>query len=87
MNKSKNKSKLTYTDIQWLKSEFLPNLADAVVDKLSKKLNNMTTKLDYNAGELKTIREEQITHSHSHARVDRRLNRLERKSKHSPHID
>jgi uncharacterized membrane protein YheB (UPF0754 family) len=38
-------SMLTKADIDWLKSELVPALADAVQKKLEKKLDNISTKL------------------------------------------
>ena len=37
---------LTKPDIDWLKSEFLPELADAVEEKLRSKLDTLSKKLD-----------------------------------------
>ena len=70
---------LTKADIDWLKSEFLPSLAKAVQDGLSKKLDNISTKLDKFVGDIEDKREAQELHQGQHDTANRRLTRLEKK--------
>ena len=70
---------LTKADIDWLKSEFLPDLAEAVERRLKNKLDDIGTKLDKFVGDIKSKREEQILHQAQHGRVDGRLTRVEEK--------
>lgn len=72
---------LTKVDIDWLKSEFLPDLAKAVRDGLSKQLTDISTKLDKFVGDVQTKREEQTLHDGSHQVIDHRLTRLEKHAK------
>jgi hypothetical protein len=53
---------LTKADIDWLKSELVPALAEAVQKKLEKKLDEISTKLDKFTGDIKAKREEQTIH-------------------------
>ena len=54
----KIKPNLTLADIQWFKSEFIPDLAEAVQKKLEKNIDKMTSSLDKLVGEVKGYREE-----------------------------
>lgn len=76
MNKSK--PTLTYADITWLKSEFLPDLALAVQKGLEKKLNAIDTKLDTFVGEIKAKREEQTLHQGKHEEIEQRVSTIEK---------
>lgn len=78
---------LTKVDIDWLKSEFLPNLAEAVEHRLKKKLDDISTKLDGFVGDIKAKREEQALHQEQHDRVERRLGRVEEKLSLPPVVD
>lgn len=60
---------LTKADIDWLKSEFLPDLAEAVEHRLKNKLDDIGTKLDKFVGDIKSKREEQILHQAQHDRI------------------
>lgn len=53
---------LTKGDIDWLKVEFLPSLADAVKQKLSKQLDGISTKLDKFVGDIQDKRTVQELH-------------------------
>ena len=75
---------LTKADIDWLKSELVPALADAVQKGLEKKLNDTSTKLDKFVGDIQTKREEQTLHDGSHQRIDKRLTRLEKNANFMP---
>ncbi|MBI3577391.1 hypothetical protein HY086_05125 [Candidatus Gottesmanbacteria bacterium] len=71
---------LTYPDIQWLKSEFLPALADEVEKRLRDKLDEISKKLDEFVGDIEDKRETQELHSADHARINDRLD------KHDQHL-
>jgi hypothetical protein len=81
------KPSLTYADIQWFKSEFIPSLADEVEKRLEKKLDDVSTKLDTFIGEIKTSREEQTLHTGEHTKVETRLFRLEKNAHLPPIVD
>jgi len=76
---------LTQTDIDWLINSMEERFPTQ--KQFAKYTHQVLEKLDHNSGELKTIREEQTLHSHDHSRVDRRLSRLENRSKLSPLLD
>lgn len=69
---------LTYPDIQWLKVEFLPSLAEEVEKRLRKKLDHIATTLDTLAGDIKDKREAQELHTGDHARIDKRITHFEK---------
>ncbi len=48
---------LTKPDVDWLKSEFLPELAEAVKKGLADKLDSIDTKLDKFVGEIQNKRD------------------------------
>ncbi|MDO8451299.1 MAG: hypothetical protein Q7S76_00335 [bacterium] len=68
---------LTKVDIDWLKSEFLPSLADAVKDKLSGQLDSISTNLDKLVGHIEDKREAQELHANQHADLEDRLHTVE----------
>jgi hypothetical protein len=69
---------LTKTDIDWLKSELVPTLADAVQKRLEKKLNDISTKLDKFVGDIQAKREEQILHQGKHEDIEERVTTIEK---------
>lgn len=69
---------LTKADIDWLKSEFVPALADAVQKRLEKKLNDLSTKLDKFVGDIQTKREEQTLHLGKHEDLEERVGKIEK---------
>lgn len=69
---------LTKADIDWLKAEFLPGLADAVEKRLGSKLDAVNTKLDTFIGEISSRREEQTLHEGKHEDLEERVTRIER---------
>lgn len=75
---------LTYPDIEWLKGEFLPALAKAVQDGLSKQLTDISTKLDKFVGDIETKREEQTLHNGQHKTINDRLELIEKRVGVSP---
>ena len=54
----KIKPTLTYSDIEWLKSELVPAMADRVKSDLSQRLDWIITMLDKQAGKLQSIETE-----------------------------
>lgn len=72
---------LTKGDIDWLKSEFIPSVADAVQKRIEQKLDDVSTKLDKFVGEIQKSREEQELHTNTHDRLDTRVTRLEKHAK------
>ncbi len=72
---------LTKEDIDWLKSEFIPSVADAVQKRIEQKLDDVSTKLDKFVGEIQKSREEQELHTNTHDRLDTRVTRLEKHAK------
>lgn len=74
----KYKPLLTKPDIDWLKDEFLPNLADAVEKRLKKKLDDISTKLDKFVGEVRGYREEQTLVADKLARHDSSIDRIKK---------
>ena len=83
----KYKPTLTLADINWFKSEFIPELADAVQKRIESKLDDVSTKLDKFVGDIKTKREEQALHDENHERVDKRISRLEKTTHLPPYAD
>jgi len=69
---------LTKTDIDWLKSEFVPSLAEAVQKGLEKKLNDISTKLDKFVGDIQAKREEQTLHQGKHEDLEERVTTIEK---------
>lgn len=69
---------LTKVDIDWLKSELVPALADAVQKKLEKKLNDISTKLDKFVGDIQSKREEQTLHQGKHEDIEERVAIIEK---------
>lgn len=69
---------LTKADIEWLKEEFLPSLAEAVEKRLQSKLDTIKTTLDKLAGDIKDKRVEQKLHAGQHEEINDRLDRLEK---------
>jgi len=69
---------LTKADIDWLKSELVPAVADEVQKRIEKKLDDVSTKLDMFVGEIKTKREEQTLHEGKHEEIDERLSKVEK---------
>lgn len=78
---------LTQKDIDWLKSEFLRDLAEAVAKIINDKLDRHYVLLDKTFGEVKAMRETQEMHHGDHDRIDGRLDRLEKKANLPPIID
>lgn len=54
----KDKPSLTLSDIEWLKSELVPALADQVKKDISERLDWIVTILDKQAGNLQSIETE-----------------------------
>jgi len=69
---------LTKVDIDWLKSELVPALADAVQKKLEKKLDDISTKLDKFVGDIQAKREEQTLHQGKHENLEERVTTIEK---------
>ena len=69
---------LTKADIDWLKSELVPALADAVQKKLEKKPNDISTKLDKFVGDIQAKREEQTLHQGKHEDIEERVATIEK---------
>ena len=69
---------LTKVDIDWLKSEFVPALADAVQKRLERKLNDINTKLDKFVGDIQAKREEQALHEGNHENLEGRVTTIEK---------
>ena len=69
---------LTKADIDWLTSELVPTLADAVQKKLEKKLNDISTKLDKFVGDIQAKREEQALHQGKHEDIEERVTTIEK---------
>lgn len=69
---------LTKADVDWLKSEFIPALADAVQKGLAKKLDNISTKLDKFVGDIQAKREEQTIHEGKHENLEERVITIEK---------
>ena len=68
---------LTKSDIDWLKSEFMPDLVTQVKKALSEKLDAIDTKLDKFVGEIQKRRDEQDIHAGDHRRITDRFHRIE----------
>jgi len=71
---------LTKPDLDWLKGEFLPSLAQAVKKQLADKLDGIDTKLDKFVGEIQARRAEQTLYTKDHRRIENRLYRLEKRA-------
>lgn len=69
---------LTKSDIDWLKSDLVPALADAVQKKLERKLDNINTKLDKFVGDIQSKREEQTLHDGKHDDIEERVTTIEK---------
>ena len=69
---------LTKSDIDWLKSEFMPDLVIEVKKALSEKLDAIDTKLDKFVGEIQKRRDEDTVHSGDHSRINDRLEVVEK---------
>ncbi len=69
---------LTKVDIDWLKAELVPALADAVQKKLEKKLDEINTKLDQFVGDIQSKREEQTIHQGKHDDLEERVGKIEK---------
>ncbi len=78
---------LTKTDIDWLKDEFLPVLAQEVKNKIKGDLDAISGKLDKFIGDIQDKRKVQEFHQNQHDRVDRRIDRLENKLNLPPFAD
>lgn len=70
---------LTKADIDWLKSELVPALADAVQRKLEKKLDGINTNLDKFVGDIQAKREEQTLHLGKHENLEERVATIEKR--------
>jgi hypothetical protein len=70
---------LTKVDIDWIKSELVPTLADAVQKKLEKKLDDISTKLDKFVGDIQAKREEQVLHQGKHDDLEMRVGTIEKR--------
>ncbi len=70
---------LTKADIDWLKSELVPALAEAVQKKLEKKLDDISIKLDKFTGDIKAKREEQTIHQGKHEDLEERVDTIEKR--------
>lgn len=68
---------LTKSDIDWLKSEFMPDLVTEVKKALSEKLDAIDTKLDKFVGEIQKRRDEQDVHAGDHRRITDRFDRID----------
>ena len=60
---------LTKADIDWLTSELVPALADAVQKKLERKLDDISTKLDKFVGDIQAKREERVATIEKHLHI------------------
>lgn len=69
---------LTKSDIDWLKSEFMPDLVTGVKKALSEKLDAIDTKLDTFVGEIQKRRDEQDIHAGDHRRITDRFEKIDR---------
>ena len=69
---------LTKLDIDWLKSEFMPDLVIEVKKALSEKLDAIDTKLDKFVGEIEKRRTEQTLHAGDHSRITDRFDRIDK---------
>ncbi len=69
---------LSKSDIDWLKSEFLPDLAEAVEHRLKDKLDKIYTLVDKFAGDVEDKRDTQELHAKDHSRISDRLHDLEK---------
>lgn len=69
---------LTKADIDWLKSELVPALADGVQKKLEKKLDSINTKLDKFVGDIQGNREEQTLLQGKHEDLEERVESIEK---------
>jgi len=69
---------LTKADIDWLKSELVPALADAVQKKIEKKLDDISMKLDKFVGDIQAKREEQTLHDGKHEDIEERMSTIEK---------
>lgn len=69
---------LTQTDINWLKSEFLPALAEEVKNKLKDQLNRLDIKLDKLVGGIEDKRKTQELHSGQHRELNNRLDKIDK---------
>jgi len=78
---------LTKGDIDRLEDSFLPKLAKKVKNEIKEPLEAINTKLDTFVGEIQKSREEQELHTHTHDRLDTRVNRLEKHTKLIPLAD
>jgi hypothetical protein len=78
---------LTKDDINWLKSDFLPDLAKAVQDGLAGKLDAISTKLDKFVGDIQDKRTVQELHAKGHHRIDNRLTVIDKHLNISPKSD
>lgn len=70
---------LTRPDIDWLKSQFLPDLADAVEKRLKDKLDRIYTLVDKLAGDIEDKREAQELHAKDYSDISDRFNELEKR--------
>ncbi len=69
---------LTKADIDWLKSEFVPAVSNAVQKGLAKKLDSISTKLDKFTGDIQAKREEQTLHQGKHEDLEERVTTIEK---------
>ena len=69
---------LTKADIDGLKSELVPALADAVQKKIEKKLDEISTKLDKFVSDIQAKREEQVLHEVKHEDIEERVTKIEK---------
>ena len=69
---------LTKADIDGLKSELVPALADAVQKKIEKKLDEISTKLDKFVSDIQAKREEQVLHEGKHEDIEERVTKIEK---------
>ncbi len=69
---------ITKADIDWLKSELVPALADAVQQRIEKKLDTINTKLDKFVGDIQGKREEQALHQGEHEELEERVAKVEK---------
>lgn len=70
---------LTKPDIDWLKDEFLPALADAVEKRLHTKLDDIGKKLDGFVGDIQDKRETQELHSQKHSDINETLDDMKKR--------
>ena len=69
---------LTKADIDGLKSELVPALADAVQKKIEKKLDEISTKIDKFVSDIQAMREEQVLHEGKHEDIEERVTKIEK---------